>query len=507
MTDIENINKSRNSITKAQSDIYEEDNNEADNKEEFEKNVSNIKEDDSQENEMIEYLLPSIEHKIIDSIVSSKNFFLNHLTKKVPDSNNLIEIRTKLAINDEYKDALTNEKIRSNIYSDKLSFRNKKQEVITSDQINILKPALMLNSEQQIKEDNLLKNKMKREEIKVSNTDTKNEDVIITNTENYSKTISSTTTNLYNNNYTINKQIKSAHIAEANRNLPGSTTTSSALVNIPEKYRAKEFTDSKLNDSLIQIAKDLNIDKGTSLALTEPSNSSTDNSNLFLSLYRNKNYVCFRKNKLVTPEWHAPWKLYRVISGHNGWVRCIDVDPTNNWFVTGSNDRVIKFWDLASGKLKLSLTGHINTVRAVVVSNRHPYLFSCGEDKQVKCWDLEQNKVVRHYHGHLSGVHTLTLHPTLDVIISGGRDCVGRVWDIRSKQQIMCLEGHNNTVSTIVSQEYTPQVITGSHDSTIKLWDLGTGRCMNTLTHHKKSIRSIFIHETEYSFVSGKLFI
>lgn len=93
------------------------------------------------------------------------------------------------------------------------------------------------------------------------------------------------------------------------------------------------------------------------------------------------------------PKWHAPWKLYRVISGHLGWVRCVAVEPGNEWFVTGAADRVIKVWDLASGKLKLSLTGHVSTVRGVAVSPRHPYLFSCGEDRQVKCWDLEYNKV------------------------------------------------------------------------------------------------------------------
>lgn len=113
------------------------------------------------------------------------------------------------------------------------------------------------------------------------------------------------------------------------------------------------------------------------------------------------------------PKWHAPWKLYRVISGHLGWVRCAAVEPGNEWFATGAADRVIKIWDLASGKLKLSLTGnfivytrilfhfltkfifkgHVSTVRGLAVSPKHPYLFSCGEDRQVKCWDLEYNKV------------------------------------------------------------------------------------------------------------------
>lgn len=56
------------------------------------------------------------------------------------------------------------------------------------------------------------------------------------------------------------------------------------------------------------------------------------------------------------PEWHAPWKLMRVISGHLGWVRCIHFEPGNEWFATGAGDRTVKIWDLASGDLKVSRT-------------------------------------------------------------------------------------------------------------------------------------------------------
>ena len=69
------------------------------------------------------------------------------------------------------------------------------------------------------------------------------------------------------------------------------------------------------------------------------------------------------------------------------------MDVSNEWFATGSADRTIKVWDLASGNLKLTLTGHSHTVRGVAISSRSPYLFSCGEDKAVKCWDLERNEV------------------------------------------------------------------------------------------------------------------
>jgi len=213
--------------------------------------------------------------------------------------------------------------------------------------------------------------------------------------------------------------------------------------------------------------------------------------------------------RVPVPQWHAPWELSAVISGHLGWVRSIAFDPSNEWFVTGSADRTIKVWDLAKccagaeGGLKLTLTGHIGPVRGLVVSPRHPYLFSVGEDKMVKCWDLEYNKIIRHYHGHLSAVFTAAIHPTLDLLITGGRDSVARVWDIRTKHQIHVLGGHSGAVSSIITNGVDPQVITGSHDTTVKLWDIAAGKSMATLTQHKKAIRGMCMSKREMSFTTA----
>ncbi len=209
------------------------------------------------------------------------------------------------------------------------------------------------------------------------------------------------------------------------------------------------------------------------------------------------------KKAVETPDWHAPWKIKTVISGHLGWVRCVAVDPTNEWFATGAADRTIKIWDLASGTLKLTLTGHTHTVRGLAVSKDHPYLFSVGEDKMVKCWDLEYNKVIRNYHGHLSGVFSCALHPTIHLLMTGGRDSVVRVWDIRTKQSVFVLAGHKNAVASILTQGVDPQVISGSFDTTVRLWDLAAGKLQTQLTHHKKAIRSLAQHPSEFTFISG----
>lgn len=211
------------------------------------------------------------------------------------------------------------------------------------------------------------------------------------------------------------------------------------------------------------------------------------------------------KPNLPDPRPLPKWELMRVISGHTGWVRTVAVDTvSNNWFATGSADRTIKIWDLASGTLKLTLTGHISTIRGITISDRHPYLFSVGEDKMVKCWDLEQNRVVRHYHGHLSGVYSVAIHPVLDVLVTGGRDSVPRVWDIRTKQAIFTMSGHRDAITSLLTLDCDPQIISGSHDSTVRLWDLRTGKTLTELTHNKKSVRALTLAPSnEFTFASA----
>ncbi len=304
-------------------------------------------------------------------------------------------------------------------------------------------------------------------------------------------------------------------------NLPESDQDLDALI---KKIKAKSFyssllvssadADRKKRQHMLESRPDIsNAASESSEASNMTSNdggvdaTSNAGNNQLVALKNPGNQLATKRKamslSMPKPNWHAPWKLYRVISGHTGWVRSVAVEPGNEWFCTGAADRVIKIWDLASGKLKLSLTGHVSTVRGLVVSPRQPYLFSCGEDRQVKCWDLEYNKVIRHYHGHLSAVYDLALHPTIDVLVSCGRDSTARVWDMRTKVNIHTLSGHTSTVGSVVCQATDPQIITGSNDQTVRLWDLAAGKSMCTLTHHKKSVRSVVLHPKLYMFASA----
>ncbi|KAG9444099.1 hypothetical protein H6P81_015439 [Aristolochia fimbriata] len=296
--------------------------------------------------------------------------------------------------------------------------------------------------------------------------------------------------------------LPSASNTNASSQGQGGQTSSSQLLALPG---GQDSTDLGGDRNAIVVApsappKGLNDTSGPTRSSAGPLVSAPGSSERFQSTSAIMERI---PSKWPRPEWHRPWKNYRVISGHLGWVRSIAFDSSNSWFCTGSADRTIKIWDVASGRLKLTLTGHIEQIRGLAVHPKYTYMFSAGDDKQVKCWDLEQNKVIRSYHGHLSGVYCLALHPTLDVLFTGGRDSVCRVWDIRSKSQIFALSGHENTVCSVFTRPTDPQVVTGSHDTTIKFWDLRAGKSMATLTNHKKSVRAMALHPKERAFASA----
>ncbi|KAH8739285.1 hypothetical protein FG386_000042 [Cryptosporidium ryanae] len=239
------------------------------------------------------------------------------------------------------------------------------------------------------------------------------------------------------------------------------------------------------------------------------------NQKLSLLLYDNGNLNSKNSHRVVSEKlevcdlngsvdiWRPKFKLNKVITGHKGWVRTIDVNVNNDFFVTGSSDRLIKFWDLGTGYLKLTLTGHVSTVRKVLFSERHPYLFTCSEDKTMKCWDLEQNRVIRNYARHSSGVYCLDIHPLLDIIATGSRDGNVILWDIRTKEHIYRFTNHKGAISSLVMQSVEPQLVSASYDRTIRTWDIVSGRTKNVLTHHSKPVRSLTKHPIYYSLLSA----
>jgi pleiotropic regulator 1 len=179
------------------------------------------------------------------------------------------------------------------------------------------------------------------------------------------------------------------------------------------------------------------------------------------------------------------------------------VDPSNEWFVTGGADSVIKAWRLSSGKCRQNLTGHKEGLRGLAFNEHLLHLYSCSEDHSAKCWDLERNEVIREFFGHKSAVHCISCHPQIDnILFTGGRDHAVKIWDVRDPVAVGTFVGHSDSVLSLTSQGGEPQLVSGGADAFIFFWDLKAGKALTRLTRHKRPVRGLVLHHTDGTLTS-----
>lgn len=86
--------------------------------------------------------------------------------------------------------------------------------------------------------------------------------------------------------------------------------------------------------------------------------------------------------------------VIKSLEGHSGEINCLEMSPDRKKLATGSNDKSIIIWDVATGKALLTLTGHTWKVTSVAFSSDGRYLVSSCNDGVVKVWDLSNGQSI-----------------------------------------------------------------------------------------------------------------
>jgi WD40 repeat protein len=158
-----------------------------------------------------------------------------------------------------------------------------------------------------------------------------------------------------------------------------------------------------------------------------------------------------------------------ILEGHQGFVFDIAVHVASNKLFTGSADKTIGVWDLATMKLIGSLKGHTNAVYALTIDEPTNRLFSSSWDNSVRVWHCESLKEMRCLKDHTAYVSCLTIDPVGQRLFSGDWAGTVKVWDLRTLKLLDTLSiVHTGVIYDVMV--HNDVIYTASQDSTIRTW-------------------------------------
>ena len=188
--------------------------------------------------------------------------------------------------------------------------------------------------------------------------------------------------------------------------------------------------------------------------------------------------------------------------------------------ICAGRDRIIHIVHLLTGRLfDRQFVGHEGTVTCLRVSTKVdiPFIVSGSEEKEVKVWSLATGNCLFDLKGHEFDVNAVAIHsPTStaneSVVISGGIDSTIRLWSYGTTKEMVTLTNVNAPVNAIVVVDFPfkePMVVAGSADATIKIWSLlAPYQLLHSFSAHMDEVTCLAAYKGEGCFnslVSGSI--
>eukprot|EP00026_Physarum_polycephalum_P001801 Phypoly_transcript_01804.p1 GENE.Phypoly_transcript_01804~~Phypoly_transcript_01804.p1 ORF type:complete len:912 (-),score=138.37 Phypoly_transcript_01804:33-2768(-) len=218
----------------------------------------------------------------------------------------------------------------------------------------------------------------------------------------------------------------------------------------------------------------------------------------------------YLEKQYIEAAWDAPERRalsFTVTKAHARSVQSMALLPYRHRLVTGSQDRLVRVWDVTSGACLLKLHGTASCVAVSpwsdalvkvgykdgsvhvfdVVREESTSEMRTGEpmrgcifannsiiswyEQDVIHWDETTSQRVATFTGHLQRVKACAYSSSKSILYTASRDTTVRLWDLHNRSKIGTIDGHTRSVNTValIGENLC---LTGSSDKLVKVWDI-----------------------------------
>ncbi|KAJ9094542.1 general transcription repressor [Naganishia cerealis] len=217
-------------------------------------------------------------------------------------------------------------------------------------------------------------------------------------------------------------------------------------------------------------------------------------------------------------------RIIKILRGHEQDIYSLDFFPDGNRLVSGSGDRTVRIWDLRSSQCSLTLSIE-DGVTTVAVSPDGQLIAAGSLDHTVRVWDSTTGFLVERLdsgiengNGHKDSVYSVVFSNDGKQIASGALDRTIKLWNLEGKQEMnspggkrttceVTYVGHKDFVLSVCSTLNNEFILSGSKDRGVVFWDQLSGNPLLMLQGHRNSVISVAVslnsNGTEGIFATG----
>jgi WD40 repeat protein/serine/threonine protein kinase len=169
--------------------------------------------------------------------------------------------------------------------------------------------------------------------------------------------------------------------------------------------------------------------------------------------------------------------------------------PDGKLLAAGGGDRIVRVWEIATGKELFQLGGHTRTITGLAFSGDGRRLATAtgglnwgpgpnplnlkGDDfkaiPDLKIWDVATGKELRSWNLPEKKAPGLAISPDGEVVAAPFTDNVVRLFSVATGEEVAVLKGHTGMPQCVAFSPDGRRLVTGGDDDAVKVWDAKTG--------------------------------